>query len=692
LRPEVGVPVPADMLSRLLGGIAFGPTLPAEHVAAVGADGSWRLASAMGTWNKPEPAHIGAVARERARRARIAELTARIHELNDSIASFDAELAELRERRSRLDADLAARPRYRDLDAKRRAWDRAEEGVGVRDDALRMAVGRLAEREADVTTSLRGLSRLAAEHGLPTGRGHLSELSSSVDTFRDTADAWTDAHLLWAGAIERADAMRGQAARSCETADEQVSAAEAAEAEAQALAATLEAVESTVGEDFRAIAVRISELRTELHSSREGMRSRDAQLLELAQRIGRLDATMAQDAEERDKAVGARDQAARRFRHLCLLGLPEDAGLAVQLTAQDGTRAILEAARECAAKWPNMAYGPRILGEAVNRLSEAIHKARQFLGRRADLDLESDEDVQVFSASMDGVRLGAAGLLQALTADRDSSRDDITAAERRLFDQTLTGDTRRHLAARIRQANELVDRMNGHLQSVRTASKVAVQLVWQIHPDLPPGTRTARELLLKDPARITDADREALHAFFRARIEEAKTKNTAASWEEQLAEVLDYTAWHQFVVRLDRANGAGWQLLTKKLHGALSGGEKAIALHLPLFAAVASHYEAVPDAPRPILLDEVFVGVDTTNRGQVFALLSALDLDLILTSDHEWCTYRELSGIAVHQLITGADDGDDAVTSARFVWNGGGLEAEELEEPGAPEDAEDLPV
>ena len=683
LRPEAGVLVPADVLSRLLGGIAYGSRLPAEHMAAVGADGSWRLASTTGTWSKPEPAHIGALARERARRARITELTARLEEVNDSIAGLDAELRELRDRRARLDADLAARPHHRDLDAKRRAWDRAEEGVGVRDDAVRGAVGRLAERESDVATSLRTLSRLAAEHALPTGRELLKDLAIAVDAFRDTADAWTEAHLLRGVAAERAQTAGAHAALSLDTAQEHAAGAEAAGEEALALAATLEAVESTVGEDFRAIAARIGGLRTELDLSRAGIRAKDAELLQLAQIIGSLNEKTAQDVGKRDHAVGARDEAARRFRHLCLLGLPEDAGLPVQLTAQDGTRATLEAAREVAAKWASIPYGARNLGDAVNRLSEAVHLARQFLGRRADLDLESDEDVQVFSASMDGVRIGAAGLLTTLTAERDSSRDDITAAERKLFDQTLTGDTRRHLASRIRQANELVDRMNGHLQRVRTASKVAVQLVWQIHPDLPPGTRTARELLLKDPARITEADREALHVFFRNRIEEAKAKNKAARWEEQLAEVLDYTAWHQFVVRLDRANGAGWQLLTKKLHGALSGGEKAIALHLPLFAAVASHYEAVPDAPRPILLDEVFVGVDTTNRGQVFALLSALDLDLVLTSDHEWCTYRELPGIAVHQLITGADDGDDAVTSARFIWDGAGLE------PAEPAEAEE---
>src|SRR5690348_7575478 len=113
----------------------------------------------------------------------------------------------------------------------------------------------------------------------------------------------------------------------------------------------------------------------------------------------------------------------------------------------------------------------------------------------------------------------------------------------------------------------------------------------------------------------------------------------------------------------------------------MSGGEKAIALHLPLFAAVAAHYQAAPRAPRVILLDEVFVGVDTANRGQIFALLSALDLDLVLTSDHEWCIYEELSGIAIHQIVGGDDD--DAVTTARFTWNGRELTPDLP--PGTPE-------
>ncbi|MEU6557056.1 TIGR02680 family protein [Streptomyces sp. NPDC046915] len=673
LEPEADIPVPADTVTRILTGIAYGPTLSDGHPAAVSADGAWRLALATGTWSKPEPAHIGALARQRARQRRIGELTDCIGETNVSLAGLDDQLRGLAARRARLDADRAARPDHRALDARRRDRDRAEDRVAARDDAVRDAAGRLARCENEVAGALRTLDRRAAEHGLPTDRDRLHELSAATDRFRDTADSWVDARLAATAAADRAHQRAAQADRSRRTAEAQAEDAAAAEAEAAGLKARLEAVEATVGEDYRQIVARVAEARAELRRCREETGRAADLLLRLEGRIGELRATSGQDAERREQALATRDAAAQRFRHLCLAGLAEDAGITPQLDAADGTKATLEAARATAAKWPGIPHAPRNLGDAATRLSEAVHEARQRLGARADLDLEPDDDIQLLTATLDGVRVGATGLLTTLTQERDRSQDDITTSERRLFDQILTGDIRRHLAARIRQAGELVDRMNGHLERVRTASNVAVQLVWDVRPDLPDSTRTARQLLLKDPGRVTETDREALHAFFRARIEEAKGSDTAASWEEQLGEVLDYTAWHRFTVRLGRANGTGWQPLTKKLHGALSGGEKAIALHLPLFAAVAAHYEAVPLAPRPILLDEVFVGVDTVNRGQVFALLTALDLDLMVTSDHEWCTYGELPGIAVHQLLTDRDD--DAVTSARFVWNGTDVEA-----------------
>jgi uncharacterized protein (TIGR02680 family) len=675
LVPEHHPLVPIAAIQRLLAAIAFDDRLRDSHPAAIGADGSWRLGNLHGSWHRDHPAHVGAAARHRARERRIQELRSQIGALEDTIAALDARLSALADRRTTVANERALRPDHRELNEAAQAVLRASADVAAADRVVRRRVDTVADREKQVSRALLALTRLAAENGLPADRTALDTLAEAIDRFREQADTWLDAHGQVVMARQALYTLTRQAVRAEELARQREQEASAAEARHRDLAATLQAVEDTIGVDYREILAELAGLRKRLGDLREQLRAGQQEVMQLTDRLGELRARSASDAGARDAATAARDAAAHRFRHLAGGVFAADSGLEdlaafhATLSGSDGVRAALEAARQVAAAWPTLPYAPNNLGDALHRLSESVHACRDTLSARADLGLETDEDVQVFSAVVNGVRAGAAELLHVLKNEAERSRQEITEAERELFDQTLTGDTRRHLADRIRQANDLVDRMNARLERVRTASKVAVRLVWQVALDLPPGTKAARDLLLKDPVRLTDADRESLHRFFRERIEQAKADDTAASWEEQLAQVFDYTAWHQFVVKVDRANGAGWQLLTRKLHGALSGGEKAIALHLPLFAAVAAHYQAVPEAPRVILLDEVFVGVDTSNRGQVFALLSALDLDLVLTSDHEWCTYAELSGIGIHQLITGSD-GDEAVTTARFTWNG----------------------
>ncbi|MEU8675096.1 TIGR02680 family protein [Streptomyces sp. NPDC048560] len=684
LRPEPGAPVSAERINQLLAGIAYGDTLPPEHGAAVGADGTWRLASATGSWAKPDVAYIGASARARSRERRTAELAEAIGALDHTLAGLEAELAVVAARRETLEFDRRCRPDHRAVAAAERELDRAGSVTEARDDAVRDAVARLTRCEAAARVAQDGLDHVASEHGLPADEQALRAVAETVQGLQDTGGQWLLAQVGLASERRTALELRSRAERSGQAALEHEAEAGRAASTARALAAQLEEFEHTIGAEYEETLARIEEMRASHLRTRERLRESTAHLRALEGRIGALNSERAVAAARRDTAVAARDKAADRFRYLLRLGFPADAGAGPQVRAGEGTRATLETARTLGALWPSVPYEPKNVADALGRLGETVHTSRQALGERADLAMETHDDVQVLSAAMDGVRMGAAGLLAALTAERDRSLDEITGDERELFDRTLTGNTRRHLAARIRQANELVDAMNARLERVRTASRVAVRLVWQVDPGLPPGTRAARDLLLKDPVRMSDGDREALHRFFRERIEEAKASDTSKNWEEQLTRVLDYTAWHQFVVKLDRANGQGWQLLTKKLHGALSGGEKAIALHLPLFAAVAAHYQAVPRAPRLILLDEVFVGVDSTNRGQVFELLGSLDLDLMLTSDHEWCTYRELDGIAVHQLITGGGGpDDDAVTTARFVWNGADLLADEAPDPAA---------
>ena len=79
---------------------------------------------------------------------------------------------------------------------------------------------------------------------------------------------------------------------------------------------------------------------------------------------------------------------------------------------------------------------------------------------------------------------------------------------------------------------------------------------------------------------------------------------------DQLARALDYRRWHQF--RVQRWQDGQW----RKLSGPASSGERALGLTVPLFAAVASFYSqsGYAHAPRLVLLDEAFAGIDDSAR------------------------------------------------------------------------------
>ncbi|MEU4827139.1 TIGR02680 family protein [Actinomadura sp. NPDC023710] len=669
---EPDTAVAPRVLRTVLSAVALEISAPdIDHPAVVGTDGSWRLGPASGRWNKPEPAFIGATARERTRRRRIQELDAEIEELTARITEIDGLLGRLQEAKAALGAELGDRPSHRPLNTAARALAEKERKVADHGDQLKRDEERLGDREACLKSALNALALLGAEHDLPIQAGVLDGLADAVRDAREGGTVWIEHCTALLTADARARSTSQASDDYAHTAAESAERAAETAARAEALAERVATIDASIGVEHRQVLERLTMTRQEHGECRRTCQSIRTELSDLRERIGVLKESVTAAEQARDDAVAARDRAAARYRHLAAGHLAADAGLGAKPSPDGGVKATLENARAVAATLERTPHEPQHVRDAGARLSEAMHHARDVLADQADLELVPDEDVQILTATMSGVRVGAAELSTALSEERDRRRTDITDKERDLFDRTLAGDTRRHLADRIRQAGDLVDGMNRRLARVRTASQVAVRLVWEVDPQQSAGIRTARQLLLRDPAGLGNEDKEALYRFFRDRVEEARAANTAASWEEQLMQVLDYTAWHRFTVRLERADGKGWQDLTRKLHGALSGGEKAIALHLPLFAAVAAHYQTDPRCPRFILLDEVFVGVDTTNRGQVFDLLVSLGLDLVLTSDHEWCDYRELDGIAIHQLITGADgDGDNAVTTARFIWDG----------------------
>lgn len=141
-------------------------------------------------------------------------------------------------------------------------------------------------------------------------------------------------------------------------------------------------------------------------------------------------------------------------------------------------------------------------------------------------------------------------------------------------------------------------------------------------------------------------------------------KDGGGSLLDQLARALDYRRWHRF--RVERWQDGNW----RKLSGPASSGERALGLTVPLFAAVASFYsQGTYDlAPRLILLDEAFAGIDDAARAHCMGLIREFDLDFVITSEREWACYAELPGVAICQLQR--REGIDAVFVSRWTWDG----------------------
>jgi hypothetical protein len=231
----------------------------------------------------------------------------------------------------------------------------------------------------------------------------------------------------------------------------------------------------------------------------------------------------------------------------------------------------------------------------------------------------------------------------------------------------LIGEVSDHLHDLLHTGEALIRDMNAELEARPTSTGMKLRFVWKPHEDGRAGLLEARLRLMRSTATWSVAERHLLGTFLQEQIRSERAETDAATWQESLTNALDYRKWHYFGV--ERYQDGQWKPLTKRTHGTGSGGEKAIALTLPQFAAAAAYYRSAdPLAPRLILLDEAFAGIDTDMRAKCMGFLESFDLDFIMTSEREWACYSTLRGVAIYQLST--RPGIDAVCLTRWVWNG----------------------
>ncbi len=671
LRPdaEAGAEVAPEVVRSVLRHIGLGA---GAGEVWVDPDGRFQAGPLHGAWAKPAAQHLGAAAREAERRRRLDALAAEIAEVEECRAALAAELERLGERQRAARREAAAVP---DDSAVRRAAADLDAAAGLVEQArerLVEAERRVAERRRALEEATTTRDEAARDLGILERLDDLEELEDAAFAYRRSlAVLWpaVAAHSTAAAAAAQA------AARRLESAEEEERRRQVlAQGEQRRRAAEVErdTLERTVGAGVRELLEKLEEARSRAAQIRERERAtgrrREHQLVERAkaeQVIEDAQATLERDTGERARAITALGRFAAA--ELVSVAVPElEAETIADPDAWSVSRAV-EIARRLEAD----------LGEvqaddaAWERQQRDVHRQFQTLN---EVLLPLGYPPTLTGAELVVVTAPFQGRQQAMDSFRHTlgeevgARDRVLAErEREVIENHLIGEVALHLHQRLRAAEELVAGMNGQIESRPMSTGMTLRFRWQALLDDFPGLGTARRLLIAEHGVWSPAERRAVGDFLHGLIQKEQAVGDAGTWQEHLARALDYRAWHHFSV--ERRQDDQWRRLTRRTHGTGSGGEKAIALTVPQFAAAAAHYDtADPRSPRLILLDEAFVGVDADMRSKCMGLLQAFDLDFVMTSEREWGCYPTLPGLAIYQLAT--RPGIDAVGITRWRWNG----------------------
>lgn len=266
-------------------------------------------------------------------------------------------------------------------------------------------------------------------------------------------------------------------------------------------------------------------------------------------------------------------------------------------------------------------------------------------------------------------------LIQYLSEEIEELNHLIKAGDKELFEDILANTISRKIRSRINNSFLWVDKMNQLMGSMNTSSGLKLNLRWKsktAETENQLDTTELVELLKKDAKIMKEEEFEKLSRHFRSKVEEArrnvKDGNSMLSFHVVMKETLDYRKWFEFSLYSQKM-GEVKKELTNSVFGKFSGGEKAMAMYVPLFSAVVAKYQgARPDAPRIISLDEAFAGVDNKNIRDMFRLMVEFEFNFILNSQILWGDCDTVDSLAIYQLLR--PDNVKYVTVISYIWNG----------------------
>ena len=274
-----------------------------------------------------------------------------------------------------------------------------------------------------------------------------------------------------------------------------------------------------------------------------------------------------------------------------------------------------------------------------------------------------------------GVTVRLNELIEKLEQDVLEQTQLLSEKDRELFEDILANTISKKIRSRIQASKRWIEKMNQLMESMQTSSGLKLRLCWKskrADKEEQLDTKELVQLLQKDVEIMKEEEITCMSKHFRSKIQEARKTaedvNITQSFHMIMKDVLDYRQWFEFQLECQKT-GERKKELTDRVFFTFSGGEKAMAMYVPLFSAVVAKYAgARNDAPRLISLDEAFAGVDEMNIKDMFRLMVKFEFNFMINSQILWGDYETVPALAIYQLVR--PENAKYVTVISYIWNG----------------------
>ncbi|MDO5573786.1 MAG: TIGR02680 family protein [bacterium] len=642
----------------------------------IGAEGEFRQGILSGKSKASDAAaFVGTLARKRKKEQLLQELQNDLNLQNQTAGELQEKINQMKERQQTLEAEYQKLPMFEKINQLLNAIDRC----GLELDILKKDSEQKREQTEKTELQCSELYQIVLQmcRELPYGRtiAAFQEAEQRADEYQEI---WKDLEY----SVRSLEIVQQELIREQEQSDREEERRDEAFQEKRTWSRKREAfaVEVQKYEDYLnrpeniERAKRIGELKQETKDISEQLDKVKSRLDRIGERL-----TMMSEGEE-DKKQKLMDV----IRKEAFLRRYFEEELDIHLVIERETKTIPECAKQAVSLLRDSDRGrePQDMLNALYQVYQRHNSNLTQYGTALEDCFEGEDEIQAtrrrvrIVSTWNGKKLYLEEFYQTIRSTIDETELLIQEKDRELFEDILSQTISQQLTDRIAESRRWVQDMSELMKGIDTSMGLTFSLSWKpktAENDAELDTNDLEHILLRDRELLTMEDIERVAGHFRSKIKTEKIKllesGGVMNYMELVRDALDYRKWFEFQMSYKRSQ-EDKKTLSNAAFNRFSGGEKAMAMYVPLFAAVNAQYKKASkaDHPRMIALDEAFAGVDDKNISSMFQLVESLNFDYIMNSQALWGCYDTVRGLKIAELLRPLNS--PIITVIQYIWNG----------------------